>query len=238
MAPVSYGFHTNVGAIPTTQKLAGSMPLGLLSHHIDLATCVRVLKITQYVEMNPYPPSGTHIPWPLGSHRVIHIFYENLLHLQIRSSNHCEKEMVWCGGCISHLIAVLIKLSFPICTWAVTEWNVYKATLMIASKTHWLNSKHIGTRYHVIFIKLSPHFWNSNVAIDRGNMHIFSEAFSDPCFQFNLVFVYRETWWSCKVVECIVQKELNFSRRHLVILDCFSNPLKTKHWHWHQHPHF
>jgi len=33
---------------------------------MELAMCVWVLKNTQYGEMNPYPPSGTHITQPLN----------------------------------------------------------------------------------------------------------------------------------------------------------------------------
>jgi len=64
-----YSYHTNVGTY-LLHKLATSMPLCLLPHHMDPAMCVRVLKNTQYGEMNPNPPSGTHIAQPLNPCRV------------------------------------------------------------------------------------------------------------------------------------------------------------------------
>ncbi len=54
------------------------MPLGLLPHCVELATCVRVFKELPVVELNPYPPSGTLLAWPLNPYRVFQISFNSL----------------------------------------------------------------------------------------------------------------------------------------------------------------
>jgi len=78
-------------------NLADSMPLGLLPHCMDPATCVWVLNNTQYGDTKPYPPSGTPITQPLNPHRGEHnilddrcSYDEDILHEEVSSGISAE----------------------------------------------------------------------------------------------------------------------------------------------------
>jgi len=76
------------------------MPLGLLPHHVDLATCVWMLKNTQYGEMNPYPDTHNLTTRPLDHSTPIGwaIFKKRNVSHMFTWSTRCTSVRIHQGG--------------------------------------------------------------------------------------------------------------------------------------------